>query len=498
MRSGQRPTLQARQLQAEVVALRRVIKIQNIAIIGLSTLFLLMTGSTFTLLDSIRHPDTDGVAGRFWEGQRSLAPNANAQRLRGGKAYVHAAQASDEAQRAMIAAVLASKRPVALSSCPFYGCAVAPIEMSQLDNSSFDPAASTKQASRSHFMITHRSNRQKPAPINQDRAVLIEGYGDGTSDPKDGFFMGLFDGHDDYGHNVAEYCAKGLPEVIAKEMQEKMFLRESEGEARQKWMVDTITQAYVSADENAPRTGGGTTAITIIRAGNELYIANTGDSTAFVGIYHPPDSIDVVADSENQKYILGPRDGSQLNLRGKVTIHSLTVKHKANVPEERERIESLNGRVHVPEKNPQGARVIAQSSFHHEDVGLAMSRSIGDWEWTAIGVIPDPDVQVIDLTEFWETNTIEKSNAKVFVVAGSDGLFDARKPQFVANHVAYGLFEYRAARDDLFIKNLFDVAKKAVNMASPIQRGLNGANKRPYRDDITFVAKVIEPVKDHS
>ncbi|EJK61630.1 hypothetical protein THAOC_17849 [Thalassiosira oceanica] len=488
----QHPTLQARQLQAEVASLRRIIKIQNIAIIGLSTLFLLMMGSTFTLLDSIRHPDTDGVAGgRFWEGQRSL----KAQRLQGGNArYVHAnaqqGPASDEAQRAMVAAVLASRMPVAVSNCPFYGCAASPVEMSELDGSTFNPALATRYATRSHVMITHRSNRQKPAPVNQDRAVLIEGYGDGTSDPGQGFFLGLYDGHDDNGHDVAEFCAKGLPEVIAKEMQEKMFLRESEGEARQKWMVNTITQAYVSADESAPKTGGGTTAITIIRTGNELYIANTGDSTAFVGIYHPPDSIDVVADSENQKYILGPRDGSHLNLRGKVTIHSLTVKHKANVPEERERIESRNGRVHVPQKNPRGARVIAQSSFHHEDVGLAMSRSIGDPEWTAIGVIPDPDVEVIDLTEFWKTNTIEKSNAKVFVVAGSDGLFDTRKPQFVANHVAYGLFEYRAAgRDDLFLKNLFHVAKKTVNMAFPIRRD---PNKTPYRDDITFVAKAIE------
>ena len=484
------PTVQARQpLQGEVVALRRVIQIQNCAIIGLSTLFLIMMGSTFTLLDSIRHPDTDGVAGRFWEGQ-----NANARQLQGGNVrYVHPGQqgqmaaasdaASDEAQQAMIAAVLASTMPV--SGCPFYGCVVSPVEMSQVDSSNFDP----NLASRSHVMLTHRSNRQKPAPINQDRAVLVEGYGDGTSDPGLNFYLGLYDGHDDHGHDVAEFCAKGLPRVIAQEMQGKMITQANGGEARQKWMVDTITQAYVSADESAPKTGGGTTAITIIRLGNELYIANTGDSTAFVGVYHPPGSIDPVADADNQSYILGPRDGSQLELRGSVTIHNLTVKHKANHPDEKARIEGLNGRVHIPEKNPQGARVIAQSSLHHEDVGLAMSRSIGDPEWTAIGVIPNPDVQVVDLADFWETNTIEKSNAKVFVVAGSDGLFDARKPQFVANHVAYGLFEYRMERDDLFRKNLMDVAKKAVNMACPIQRD---PNKRLYRDDITFVAKVIE------
>jgi len=125
-------------------------------------------------------------------------------------------------------------------------------------------------------------------------------------------------------------------------------------------------------------------------------------------------------------------------------------------------------------------------------VGLAMSRSIGDWEWTAIGVIPDPDVVIVDLDKFWSENDIEHSDAAVFCVVGSDGLFDARKAEFIANHIAYGLFESKLSRErhdheseETFANHLVDVGKKLVNMASPVK-------DEWYRDDITFVAKVVE------
>ena len=130
-----------------------------------------------------------------------------------------------------------------------------------------------------------------------------------------------------------------------------------------------------------------------------------------------------------------------------------------------------------------GSRVIARSTTHHEDVGLAMSRSIGDREWTAVGVIPDPDVQVVNLEEFWNTNNIRTKDSKVFVVLGSDGLFDTRRVEFVAKHLAY-VFESRKS-DAEIAEQMLIVGKKLVNMASPI-------NTEFYRDDISFIAKVVE------
>ncbi len=103
-----------------------------------------------------------------------------------------------------------------------------------------------------------------------------------------------------------------------------------------------------------------------------------------------------------------------------------------------------------------------------------------------MGVIPDPDIQVIDLDEFWKTNEVITKDSKVFVVLGSDGLFDARRVEFVAKHLAYGWFESsHKSEEQTITERMLVVAKKIVNMASPIKTDF-------YRDDISFVAKVIE------
>ena len=117
-----------------------------------------------------------------------------------------------------------------------------------------------------------------------------------------------------------------------------------------------------------------------------------------------------------------------------------------------------------------------------------------------MGVIPDPDVVAVDLGEFWSANdvngAVNGAEKRVFVVLGSDGLFDARKVEYVASHVAYGLFEWgqgwgqnKEDRDNLelqqvFSNHLLEVGKKLVDMASPLKKGA-------YRDDITFIAKRI-------
>jgi hypothetical protein len=137
-----------------------------------------------------------------------------------------------------------------------------------------------------------------------------------------------------------------------------------------------------------------------------------------------------------------------------------------------------------------------------DDVGLSTSRSIGDREWAAVGVIPDPDVVVIDLKEFWSVHDIDNDGAKkkVFVVVGSDGLFDNRKVEFVSSHLAYGFFEYNKDKDtviqeegdtddqeqqQVFSSHLLEVGKKIVTMASPLMEEWD-------RDDITLIAKIVE------
>ena len=86
---------------------------------------------------------------------------------------------------------------------------------------------------------------------------------------------------------------------------------------------------------------------------------------------------------------------------------------------------------------------------------MAISRSIGDVDFANAGIIPNQDVTVIDLQQFWsehdildEDNEEDGNNGsnssggtpvtwrkKVFVVLGSDGLFHARKVEYMAQHV---------------------------------------------------------------
>jgi len=236
-------------------------------------------------------------------------------------------------------------------------------------------------------------------------------------------------------------------------------------------------------------------------------MANTGDSTQLLVVYTPPNQLNEDIVQSNAKYIHSPRSPDiQLHLQGKISLHYQSAKHKAHFPKERDRIEGLGGKIHIPPKAPMGSRVIVRSSLHGEDVGLAMSRSIGDWEWTAVGVIPDPDVRIVNLDDFWSQHIYSsggelEKNKKVFALLGCDGLFDARQAEFVGRHLAYGLFESsipsydnnvnddveseQSKHDNNNAEHMIEVGAKLVNMASPLK-------EEWYRDDITFVAKVIE------
>ena len=115
------------------------------------------------------------------------------------------------------------------------------------------------------------------------------------------------------------------------------------------------------------------------------------------------------------------------------------------------------------------------------------------------------------MDDFWFEHVYSsggESEKKVFALLGSDGLFDARQAEFVGRHLAYGLFESsiplydrfnknddveqqpqhdnnNADQEAAFSKHMIEVGAKLVNMASPLK-------EEWYRDDITFVAKVIE------
>eukprot|EP00592_Proboscia_alata_P012831 CAMPEP_0194387654 /NCGR_PEP_ID=MMETSP0174-20130528/93755_1 /TAXON_ID=216777 /ORGANISM="Proboscia alata, Strain PI-D3" /LENGTH=131 /DNA_ID=CAMNT_0039178091 /DNA_START=205 /DNA_END=600 /DNA_ORIENTATION=+ len=127
------------------------------------------------------------------------------------------------------------------------------------------------------------------------------------------------------------------------------------------------------------------------------------------------------------------------------------------------------------------SRVIVHSSIKKEDVGLAMSRSIGDYEWTLIGVTAEPIVYTIDL--LGETFMREETkNFHIFVVSASDGVMDARTPEFIANQIGkrlYGSAEFPTAHHPLL------VAEAIIKLVTP-------KNPKWYRDDMSLsIMKII-------
>lgn len=144
---------------------------------------------------------------------------------------------------------------------------------------------------------------------------------------------------------------------------------------------------------------------------------------------------------------------------------------KPHLPDEKERIEKMNGKIFIP-KHPINSRVNAFYPKRNEVMSLGMSRSIGDNPHTKIGVIAEPIIDVLNIDDL-----IEKYGPSVnfFVVSSSDGLYDHRKPEFIAAHFAKSFFvdeEYPSIESG-----------KIIDLATP-----QAKDTKRYFDDITIMA----------
>lgn len=162
----------------------------------------------------------------------------------------------------------------------------------------------------------------------------------------------------------------------------------------------------------------GTTAVLVVIRGTSMLCANVGDSRA----------------------VLGKKNGkSWLAI-------PLSKDHKPNDPIEKTRIEINGGKVE-PFRNSEGNLIGPSRVWKagERSPGLAMSRSLGDFEAKQVGVIADPEI-----TEF------RVSAADKFLIIGSDGLWDA-----VSNIEAVQMVgeAWEAGSPDLAVDKL---TKKAV------------------------------------
>jgi serine/threonine protein phosphatase PrpC len=136
-----------------------------------------------------------------------------------------------------------------------------------------------------------------------------------------------------------------------------------------------------------------------------LYLANAGDSITFVACYHKDKGLPIWK----------------------------TKVHKPDQPGERARIEKCGGVIR--EANPRQGQS-ARLSLTKRKGSINFSRSIGDRDATPVGVIPDPTVEKINVTDMLSSTRTKDW----YVVSVTDGMSDVFLLSEIATDIGQQLF----------------------------------------------------------
>ncbi|KAJ8421891.1 hypothetical protein Cgig2_009610 [Carnegiea gigantea] len=295
---------------------------------------------------------------------------------------------------------------------------------------------------------------------NQDAMIVWENF----CSRADTIFCGVFDGHGPYGHLVAKKVRDSLPQKLSAQWEANMrtdeVLREisfnsssmnsedtsfisADDESRVSVDVEdlekhpdifqTLKESFLKAFRIMDRElrvhrsvdcfCSGTTAVTLIKQGQDLVVGNVGDSRAVLGTREEDNTLIPV---------------------------QLTVDLKPNLPAEAERIRKCKGRVFALQDEPDVARVWLPNS---DSPGLAMARAFGDFCLKDFGLIAVPDISYRRLTERDE-----------FIVLATDGIWDVLSNKEVVDIVASAPSRSTAA------KSLVETAVRAWKMKYPTSK----------------------------
>ncbi|KAL0914800.1 hypothetical protein M5K25_015181 [Dendrobium thyrsiflorum] len=277
---------------------------------------------------------------------------------------------------------------------------------------------------------------------NQDAMIVWENF----TSRADTIFCGVFDGHGPLGHMVARKVRDSLPLKLCNqwkaivEGQESPQKNDSSSRSMNseetsfvsvddEWCesvnfaeVEKLPEIYLPLKQSFLKAFklmdkelkllptvdcfcSGTTAVTLVKQGQDLIIGNLGDSRAIMG----------TRDRDNNLVAL-----------------QLTVDLKPNLPREAARIEQCKGRVFALQDEPEVARVWLPNS---NSPGLAMARAFGDFCLKDYGLISVPDISYRHLSDKDE-----------FIVLATDGIWDALSNKEVVDIVASAPSRVVAAR----------------------------------------------------
>ncbi|XP_062189487.1 probable protein phosphatase 2C 64 [Phragmites australis] len=275
--------------------------------------------------------------------------------------------------------------------------------------------------------------------INQDAMLVWDGFGG----EEDGVLCGVFDGHGPHGHLVARRVRDALPlRLMSAVRASKAGL----GMPAAAWRK-AFARAYTAMDKDLLSHAtldcfcSGSTAVTVLKLGSDLYMANVGDSRA----------------------VLGSRNGAG----GAMVAVQLTVDLKPDVPSEAERIKKCKGRVFALQDEPEVPRVWLP---YDDAPGLAMARAFGDFCLKDYGVISVP--------EFFHWSVTEKDQ---FVILASDGVWDVLSNQEAVDIVSASPSRSKAA------KSLVEAATREWKTKYPTSK----------TDDCAVVCLYLDGKMDH-
>ena len=305
-------------------------------------------------------------------------------------------------------------------------------------------------------------NKRTP---NQDRVLVLSRRDDDIHEKNkvsSDWWMGLFDGHGFYGHDVSQYVSSEFARRINKEWEDESSLISSnaassnKSSAAVKDMLKTLCLEINHSIPNFMRNSG-STGISVLKRGDSLYISNIGDSAGFVASYNK-------------------------SLNSLEIIYS-TKPHKPDSPSERKRIERKGGKVLNPPLPGYTARLIIPVEVGGQlfESGLAMSRSFGDHDGEKVGLITEPDTDVLDLSQF-------DKNLEYFVVAATDGLVDFGK--LSEEEVALAIAKAFSVEEESHIRRRLVSARGTEAARELILKSSEKWFAEPgnYRDDISIAA----------
>jgi len=267
------------------------------------------------------------------------------------------------------------------------------------------------------------------AKINQDRGGIAFPYGD----CRDTALFAVYDGHGQGGELVSQFALHHIQRKLKKhpnysdnlEMAFKDTFIEVDEELKEEPMVDPLY--------------AGTTACVALLRNKTLTVSNAGDSRAVLARRKEETCWETIQLTEDQN---------------------------PDHPEEQARIEQHGGYVSPPPEPGLSARVWLDSSC--TQIGLAMSRSIGDHAVTDVGVVAEPVVTSHEINEEDD-----------FLILASDGVWE-----FISSEEAV----------DIVSKNLSKGSTRACQLLIEAAAEKWHQEEGDYRDDITALVVQLQKV----